>query len=54
MVNHNIDLFNFRENICNQCIIGMEEAEQKLKYDKLRNYLVGALGKGVKKIKNYS
>lgn len=54
MVNHNIQLFNCKESICNPCLMAMENPEEKLKDVGLRNYLCENLGTAVKKVNKYS
>jgi hypothetical protein len=54
MVNHNVDLFNCKESICNPCLMAMDNPEEKLKDVELRRYLCENLGRGVRKVKKYS
>lgn len=54
MVNHNVELFNCKESICNPCLMAMDKPEEKLKDVGLRNFLVENLGQRVKKVKKFS
>lgn len=55
MVNHNVDLFDLQENICNTCLIKLPKPEKIIKYQKLRLLLNHKISsEKFKKISNYS